>query len=716
MTERVLGPTGGRRRRWTLLLPLVAVIAVGLMWIAGAQAVHGENFQLDGNVLAASTTNVGGVTQNLDWDSLFDSSGNEKPLPTDFAASGFDRDFLSSGTSFITSDTTTFATGSKDTLPISGWQCNFDNNVNSKIDVMNAYAAEFIDPANGDEILYFGLERNTNTGSANVAFWFLQDDVTCETSGAAATFSGSHTDGDLLVVSEFSGGGTVATINVYRWDGGANGSLNPNAVASGADCRGAQFPATDTVCAVANTVAITTPWPTAAKTLNPPVGNSLPIAQFFEGGVNLTQEDLGGKCFNTFIGDTRSSTSLTSTLFDYSRGQLGDCESGIVTTPRDAAGDTIPAAGLSIGSGSVDVFDRAVITVTGVDDFGGTVAFSLCGPLALNTASNCQSGGAAISTETVTGANGTATVNSDTITLTSIGRYCWRAVYSGDPDTGVPGSSDPADATNISECFKVNPVTPTLTTAASCSATPCVVGSTLSDTATLSGTANQPGTGGLGGAETIAPGSIEPTTAGAPAGGSIAWRALGPDNCTTVAMASTSRTVTGNGTYPKAGQTAVSFVAGSPGLYTFVASYTSDSSGNTNGVAESACPDLTDTEEVTVIGSASLSTAQRWLPNDTATITSQAGTTLAGDVTFKLFPTGNCTGTEVLTQVKDVVTDANPGGTANNRVVSTTNTAFVVTVANDGSAWSWLVSYDDDNLQSPANECETTTPAFTLDD
>ena len=38
------------------------------------------------------------------------------------------------GTTFITRDTTTFATGSKDTLSIAGWQCNFDNNVNSKIE------------------------------------------------------------------------------------------------------------------------------------------------------------------------------------------------------------------------------------------------------------------------------------------------------------------------------------------------------------------------------------------------------------------------------------------------------------------------------------------------------------------------------------------------------------------------------------------------------
>ena len=70
------------------------------------------------------------------------------------------------------------------------------------------------------------------------------------------------------------------------------------------------------------------------------MGNKLRTAEFFEGGLNLTQEGLGGKCFNTFIGDTRSSTSLTATLFDFAAGQLGSCESNITTTPKKGDGTT----------------------------------------------------------------------------------------------------------------------------------------------------------------------------------------------------------------------------------------------------------------------------------------------------------------------------------------------------------------------------------------
>ena len=465
MTERVLGPTGSRRRRRFLLVPMLVVSAIALMFVAGAQAVHGEAFQLDGDVLASTTTTVGGVTQTVDWDSLFDANGNELPLPANFDASSFDKDFLNTGTTFITSDTTTFATGSKDTLPIADWQCNFDNNVNSKIDVMNAYAASYTDPVSGDEFLYFALERNTNTGTADVGFWFLQAPVACASLGGAADFVGAHTDGDLLVVSEFTGGGTVSTINVYRWNGDdATGALGEDAVASGVDCRNALIDPNDEACGAANRVAITTPWLTAAKTLNPQVGHSLPIAQFFEGGVNLTQSDLGGTCFNTFIADTRSSAELNATLFDFSRGQLGDCVTGLETTPKngsggdigDTDGDGLPEVTIGTGAAGVDVTDSANLIVEGTDTWSGTLHFFLCGPIATGT---CDTGGLEIGSGTPVNQDTVMPVLSGSAHLTSVGRYCWRGFF----DSATEGVDDATDST-AGECFEVLPVQPTLTT------------------------------------------------------------------------------------------------------------------------------------------------------------------------------------------------------------------------------------------------------------
>ena len=104
----------------------------------------------------------------------------------------------------------------------------------------------------GDEILYFALERNANTGTANVAFWFLQDDnVNCVSPGGSTPFTGDHTDGDILVVSEFTNGGVVNTIQAYRWDGGPNGVLNPDPIAAGVDCG--TTAGDDTLCGKVNT-------------------------------------------------------------------------------------------------------------------------------------------------------------------------------------------------------------------------------------------------------------------------------------------------------------------------------------------------------------------------------------------------------------------------------------------------------------------------------
>ena len=121
-------------------------------------------------------------------------------------------------------DTTGYATGSKDELPISlpgggDWQCKTPNNLGDKFDLLNAYAGAFI-PAAGDDvgnlIVYFGSEVSAPEGNRNMGVWLLQDpEVAC--SGAGNTnFSGSHVDGDVFVVSAFAGGGAVANIDIYE--------------------------------------------------------------------------------------------------------------------------------------------------------------------------------------------------------------------------------------------------------------------------------------------------------------------------------------------------------------------------------------------------------------------------------------------------------------------------------------------------------------------
>jgi hypothetical protein len=597
MARKVIGPTGSRRRRWTYLWCLVIAIGVGMFFVAGAQAVHDLGFQLDGDVQASTTTSVGGSTQALDWSSFFDSSGNQitGALSGGFTNSAFQKDFSTNPDtctvatlpcSFVTSDHTTFATGSKDTLNITpGWQCNFDHNVNSKIDIMNAYAAAFTNPVadpnqflpdgttpnplfgKHHQILYFGMEKNANTGDNNVAFWFLQSGADCVSPGGGSTpWTGNHQDGDILVVSAFTSGGGVSNITAYRWNGGAAGSLGTTPVANGGDCKvnlGA-----DSVCATSNsgpnaiTGQITTPWLTSNK--DDGVGTKLESTEFFEGGIDLSATNLGDKCFNVFVGDTRSSQSLTATLFDYARGVLGECAITVTTTPSQTTrviGSTTPITDTADISGTVGGGGTAPTPT-------GTMQFFLCGP----GVASCTSGGAPIPSDPaakvtlgacnpVVAGHACATSADARSLITGLGTYCFRAVYDPGTDTNYAGKGGSFDGAN--ECF-------------------------------------------------------------------------------------------------------------------------------------------------TVTGSSSFTTAQNWLPNDSATLTGDAN--LNGTLTFTLYSGDNCgvtSGAAVTGQQYVVtVTDAASGSTFN-----TSNLTFTVTA---GASYSWLVHYDDTTLADPAaDKCEKSTLTIT---
>jgi hypothetical protein len=208
----------------------------------------------------------------------------------------------------------------------------------------------------------------------------------------------------------------------------------------------------DAVCAAANTGTIATKWPTA--NFKDKVGHSLRVAEFFEGGINLSDLNLDGKCFSTFLGDTRSSTSLTATLFDFAGGSVGSCVPGM-TTEATTGGPFLPGTGVT---------DKATITITGADtpdDPTGDVTFFLCGPIAAGA--DCASGGTNIGIGALANQpNGTLTdgiaiatspeVNTPTSVTGNLvsGHYCFRAEWPG--DSNYDGTSH-TNATT--ECFDV---------------------------------------------------------------------------------------------------------------------------------------------------------------------------------------------------------------------------------------------------------------------
>src|SRR5262249_50732396 len=113
--------------------------------------------------------------------------------------------------------------GSKDTQGIQQGQWLFtDSKPQGKNDITPAYAATSPDPATNDVILYAGLDRFDNSGDATAGFWFFQNPIgegPISKSNGTGPFTGTHRDGDILLVSDFTQGGSVSTIKVFRWTG-----------------------------------------------------------------------------------------------------------------------------------------------------------------------------------------------------------------------------------------------------------------------------------------------------------------------------------------------------------------------------------------------------------------------------------------------------------------------------------------------------------------
>ena len=225
-------------RRWGL----IAAIAGALMLVSTALAVHDDQFQLEGNTVVdpspPDTLPGGGpnpfANTDFDWESLFTDPnvattgpGNRPTevatLPTNFKDVEFIEDWSLVNGTYQTSDPTTF-TQSKDIDNVNAWRCKAANQVTNKGDITNAYAAVY---DNGTKrILYFGLEKDQDSGSNNVGIWLLQSSVSCPGGGTGNgnAFSGTHVPGDIFMVSEFTNGGGVSTIRGYEWKADINPS------------------------------------------------------------------------------------------------------------------------------------------------------------------------------------------------------------------------------------------------------------------------------------------------------------------------------------------------------------------------------------------------------------------------------------------------------------------------------------------------------------
>jgi uncharacterized repeat protein (TIGR01451 family) len=422
------------RRRLAISAMVVFMLSVLVQYasFAGAPsalAVHDEGiFELDGNAV-----DQGGVDGD-DWEDGTPGAADTLFISGDDEADGADTSYFKGG-------------GSKDHLNLNNWEWSATDVAPDKDELLDVFAAVYEDGS--DTVVYFGADKFDDSGDAQIGYWFFQDNVSTDSDG---TFNGLHTEGDVLVLSDFTNGGEVDLICVYEWnppgdniaagvpqDTGCDVGNNVTLVAAGAECDVTSADGTFDVCAIVNNGTETAPWAFENKDGD----TDFAKGQFFEGGINLSQL-FGGDapCFSTFLAETRSSQEVEAQLKDFALGSLDTCvppdlETDSSVSDADFGEEVTDLATLSGSHGAVE----------------GTITFFICGPDLVNS-NGCESGQAEQVGDPVEIENDEAESEAYDVGVTedAVGTYCWRAEYTPSADSEYL-ETEHTNAT--SECFEV---------------------------------------------------------------------------------------------------------------------------------------------------------------------------------------------------------------------------------------------------------------------
>ncbi|MEI3845143.1 MULTISPECIES: hemagglutinin [unclassified Microbacterium] len=529
-------------------------------------------------------------------------------------------------------------------------------NPNAQVDLRRAWIDTAKDPVTQHDWLYFAWERDSNNGSGFIAFEFMH-----QKAPTTCTFPVTPENAEALIANCNPWANREAGDFMILWDQQGNSTdlyLRTWSEVNGNLVLGAPglLDATESAAAYGDNNFKGE----AAIDLTAILSDGVPACLVIS---NVIPSTVTG---NSDTADYKDTVLAPSP-------ELSNCEGSVVTTPKLSDGETNVPSNADIGTGILAVKDSAVVDVTGGEpDPAGTVQFFLC---KVTGSALCTTGGTDVGIVDVEDVDNEypVTVVSPTAYVTSAGRYCWRAVYSGDLANGIGGDED----SSMSECFNVAPVTPTLATTAG---DDVLLGNAVTDTANLTGLATQP-------ADPV----INLTGASGPAaGGTVTFKlykapAITGSPCGTLVHTSSATAIVTGQQAGTASATA-SFPPTSAGSYHWVAEY-SGNLPNTNATTHNTgCTDTNEDVNVTSVPS-SLTSAQRWVPNDSVTITVPANTgALAGNVDFELYTNGTCSGTPVYTLSNVAVTAAQPTATTAN------TTAYLAT-----GNFSWRVNYDSTN-------------------
>jgi hypothetical protein len=468
--------------------------------------------------------------------------------------------------------------------------------------------------------------------------------------------------GDILILSDFTNGGTQPTIRIFEYvgSGGSDGSLNllGGNTTNVRDCG--VVPTDDFCAAVNNKDGAAAPWLYKNKSGQTTFGHG----EFYEGGLNLNTLGLQNDCFSSFLSETRSSQSVTATLKDFVLGGFQQCGASMATTPHAPATINV--------NGTASISDDATITVSGGTTPPaptGDIKFYLCSSATAIT--TCDATGTLKSTinlSTAAHSGNDYTVGSGSFNVSSAGYYCWFTSWPGDSNYAPTGGATAFTHAGADECIRILPFQPTLHTNVS-DAGPVPASTTLHDSVTFDTGPAVPSNGTYG---------------------TVTFKLYGPSaTAFTGACSGTAQTLTAvsvDGAHTTYDSPNVS--PSGPGYYAFTVSYSPAAGDNNNlGVAETTCGASNEQFQVQQFNPA-LTTAQTVVISDSATITVGGGGALAGAAHFRAYSDSSCTA-ELTGDQSVAVAGASPQ-TVSTTTSVTFNTAGAHTVY-------WKVSYASTN-------------------
>jgi hypothetical protein len=212
MTERVLGPTGGRRRkRLGLLVPVFAIAAMILAIGASAGPVSNTaGFEGDdGNLAPAAPI-------NFDWNSFSPTTwtGTAPSRQSTKLVSGWD--FRGIEDAQETTSDSAFAGGTKQDDACATVNTGKAPN---KDDLKRIYiASKTVGTHKYLALAWARIPQNTTASSAHVAFEFNQNSTLCAGTGHDGLVPRSLANGgDMLIIYDFEGGSSPVILKLLRW-------------------------------------------------------------------------------------------------------------------------------------------------------------------------------------------------------------------------------------------------------------------------------------------------------------------------------------------------------------------------------------------------------------------------------------------------------------------------------------------------------------------